>query len=375
MPKLVTLFQERTFEKRPDATIALTPAVGSTVRSILPRDFIFSEDITHFSPAFDSALLDDVAFKKDFENLFDYSHLQMLHADYFGTGSSRRKGQFPCLIAMKVALPQQQKTEDISEPYSMKLALNRYMNNFKVMWSNSKRYFRLVNNVLVVLLRVHVAPERERSKRDETERDVLADENPQVAEEIFDNEDATPHVSNDVTRRRLFVLRAIVRKVVFHCTKEGVTFSEDQLKEFLNDITDQELVVCSTICRFLLPYITATVHISNVAHQLPLFLMSDDLFRITGYNKFRVKIAPLPGLNSLLSFQVDAPLLYSLFCLPSSSRKMQIYDFDNSLIENRASSLESKDGVIARSSIFARYSDYALTTDCNLLKLLLSFQV
>ncbi|CAO3656711.1 unnamed protein product [Mucor hiemalis] len=182
--KLVTLFQERTFEKRPDATIALTPAVGSTVRSILPRDFIFLEDITHFPPAFDSALLDDVAFKKDFENLFDYSHLQMLHADYFGTGSSRRKGQFPCLDAMKAALPQQQKTEDTSEPYAMKLALNRYMNNFKVMWSNSKRYFRLVNNVLIVLLRVHVAPERERSKREYVERkksatsDQIAHDNP-----------------------------------------------------------------------------------------------------------------------------------------------------------------------------------------------------
>ncbi|CAO3654980.1 unnamed protein product [Mucor hiemalis] len=286
----------------------------------------------------------------------------MLHADY-GTGSSRRKGRFPCLDAMKAALPQQQKTEDISEPYAMKLASNRYMNNFKVMWSKSKRYFRLVNNVLIVLMRVHSAPERERSKREyverkksekndqiahdnplqtksriadrsynarrrlfkqemrnqaryeskadsmkhnpwvqqgwvnrglacevrldiysrvlneeragtieegnssiveqmedsETERDVLADENPQVAEEILDNEDATPDVSNDVTIRRLFVLRAIVRKVVFHCTKEGVTFSEDQLKESLNDITDQELVVCSAICRFLLPYITTNL--------------------------------------------------------------------------------------------------------------------
>ncbi|CAO3635701.1 unnamed protein product [Mucor hiemalis] len=118
--KLVTLSQERTFEKRPDATIALTPAVGSTVRSILPRDFIPLEDVSHFSPAFDLALLDDVAFKKDFENLFYYPHLQMLHADYFITSSSRRKGQFPCLDAMKAALPQQQKTEDISEPYAIR---------------------------------------------------------------------------------------------------------------------------------------------------------------------------------------------------------------------------------------------------------------
>jgi hypothetical protein len=40
------------------------------------------------------------------------------------------------------------------------------MTNFKNMWSNGKRYFLLLNNVLIVLLRIHLAPDRERSRRE-----------------------------------------------------------------------------------------------------------------------------------------------------------------------------------------------------------------
>ena len=167
--KMISLFKNHTFTRRPDATYALDSKVGSHVYSILPQEFIVTEEITHFPPPSNLSLLNDLAFKKDLENIFSAPHLQTLHADYFGSGTSRRKGSFPCVDALKAAF-QQEKRREVSEPYVMKLALSRYINNFKTMWSNYKRQYRLLNNVLIVLLRIHLAPDRERSRREYIEK-------------------------------------------------------------------------------------------------------------------------------------------------------------------------------------------------------------
>jgi len=98
-------------------------------------------------PTLDPALLNNSSFKKDFGDLFNSSHLQFLHSDYFGSGSSRRKGSFPCRDALKGAFISQQKREETSEPYVMKMALSRYMVNFKNMW--------LILNAFIVYLTMY----------------------------------------------------------------------------------------------------------------------------------------------------------------------------------------------------------------------------
>ncbi|KAG1432914.1 hypothetical protein G6F57_022584 [Rhizopus arrhizus] len=50
------------------------------------------------------------------------------------------------------------------EPYLMKMALNKHMANFKTLWSNKFRYIKLLNRVITVLLRIHLAPKHERLK-------------------------------------------------------------------------------------------------------------------------------------------------------------------------------------------------------------------
>ncbi|CEG83401.1 hypothetical protein RMATCC62417_17326 [Rhizopus microsporus] len=43
------------------------------------------------------------------------------------------------------------------------------MTNFKNLWSNKLRYTRLLNRLITVLLRVYLAPKRERLKREKKE--------------------------------------------------------------------------------------------------------------------------------------------------------------------------------------------------------------
>ena len=205
--KIISLFKNSTFAKRADSTIGLTPGVGSPVDSILPRDLIVSsKDITNFPPTLDLSLLNDASFKKDFENLFSSSHFNLLHTDYFGTGSTRRKGLLPCVDAIKTAFPHQEKRSEVGEPFVMRLALSQYMTNFKNMWSNSKRQYRLLNHVLIVLLRIHLAPDRERSRREYIDKKKAEKEEKDARLAESNAQHKHPGIANRSynARRRLF---------------------------------------------------------------------------------------------------------------------------------------------------------------------------
>ena len=168
-----------------------------------------------------------------------------------------------------------------------------------------------------------------------------------MADEILEDEDKSPITSKDLTRRRLSVLRAVIRVVLYECKNSNLDFSQQQLRDQLPDITAEELTTCNMICAFFLPYVCAREYLHNVALQVPFFLLCNNIFELSGYNSFCVSMGPLPGMNSLLSLQVDAPMLYSLFCISQTGRKMEILDLDVTIIENRAQSVESKDGVFS----------------------------
>ena len=148
----------------------------------------------------------------------------------------------------------------------------------------------------------------------------------------------------------LSTFRAAIYKVLYDCKTANFDFSDQRLKDELPDITTESrkchvpilsegLKIAAEkfgVYKLTLPYECARVHLKNVALQVPFFLLCNDIFELSGYNSFCVPMGPLPGMNSLLSLQVDAPTLYSLFCISQTGRKMEILDLDNTVIENRA---------------------------------------
>ena len=48
----------------------------------------------------------------------------------------------------------------------MKMTQVKYMTNFENIWKTKCRYTKMLNRVLIVLLRIYLAPERERKKKE-----------------------------------------------------------------------------------------------------------------------------------------------------------------------------------------------------------------
>ncbi|KAI9245718.1 hypothetical protein EDC94DRAFT_590373 [Helicostylum pulchrum] len=53
----------------------------------------------------------------------------------------------------------------ITDPYVMKMSLSKYATNFEVMWSDSKRPLKVLNRLLDILLKIHLAPEQEQKHK------------------------------------------------------------------------------------------------------------------------------------------------------------------------------------------------------------------
>ncbi|RCH94090.1 hypothetical protein CU097_013462 [Rhizopus azygosporus] len=90
----------------------------------------------------------------------------MIHASYFGTQGVTEETLKKHLFqtALRQALNEDGRRSESTDPVVMKLALNRYISNFKNMWSQKMRSRKTLNRVLIVLLRIHLAPKRERRK-------------------------------------------------------------------------------------------------------------------------------------------------------------------------------------------------------------------
>ncbi|CEG76197.1 hypothetical protein RMATCC62417_11127 [Rhizopus microsporus] len=167
--KLVLLLESATFINEGNNTIALEEQYGVNVQEILSEDFSVQDDIVYFPPPLNKDCVPTVALEKELANLFKSGHLQTIHAHYFSPRGVDidKLTKHPCEKALFNALPKRDMMVDESiEPHLMKMSLNKYMTNFKNLRSNKFRYTRLLNRVITILLRIHLAPKRERLKRE-----------------------------------------------------------------------------------------------------------------------------------------------------------------------------------------------------------------
>ncbi|CEJ05260.1 hypothetical protein RMCBS344292_19205 [Rhizopus microsporus] len=158
-----------TFINEGNNTVVLEEQNDVNVQEILPKDFPMQGNIVHFPPPLNKECTPTVALEKELANLFKSGHLQTIHAHHFGPRGvdidKLTKHLFERVLFD--ALPKRDMMVDESiEPYLMKIALNKYMANFKTLWSNKFRYTRLLNRVITVLLRIYLAPKLERLKRE-----------------------------------------------------------------------------------------------------------------------------------------------------------------------------------------------------------------
>ncbi|KAG1178872.1 hypothetical protein G6F70_000183 [Rhizopus microsporus] len=336
-------------------TVELEEQNGVNVQEILPKDFSVQDDIVHFPLPLNKDCTPTVALEKELANLFKSGHLQTIHAHYFGSRGVDidKQMEHPFENILFDALSKKEMMVDESiEPYLMKMALNKHMANFKTLWSNKFRYIKLLNRVITVLLRIHLAPKHERLKTtlsptsDDDEAatlEIAADIHPIAAQEVTALEDQTIEISKGATRRRMNCLRAIIRQVIFK--QFGHKVNERHMNNTLSAIKPDELHACVLITDFLMPYLPPGDKLQHIMHQIPLFLMANDLFQCCGYTHFMAKLVPLTTPHKLLAFKLDALSFYTIFC--SKNDGMETFDFDSMQIKSREIATEFKDAVFS----------------------------
>lgn len=128
----------------------------------------------------DPVCLKSDLFQKHLKELFNNSHLQTIHSSYFGGigVSDANLDKHPLQKAMLQVMPRvEEEAQRDTDAYAMKLALAGYMINFSNMWSEPKRYIKLLNRLLQVLLKIHLAPMREKKYKEDVAKKIQEKEN------------------------------------------------------------------------------------------------------------------------------------------------------------------------------------------------------
>ncbi|KAG2229823.1 hypothetical protein INT48_008267 [Thamnidium elegans] len=209
---------------------------------ILPHGYL-QEDIAVPNPL-GAQLLKNEVFTPNYNQVFQDSHLELIHSTYYrvkGTESS-----FPFRQAITDVIPPSTvKPYRDLPPHSMKMARQSYLINFRQMWSDKTIANKALNRLLRSLLIIHLAPERDRAE----EREALkARQQQQQADNIADNfarEEVNHEIIGDNTFRRIKRLLQIAKSTLFN----------DQLKtEYISKVSkavDYGLVFSNRI--YILP--------------------------------------------------------------------------------------------------------------------------
>ncbi|KAI8875530.1 hypothetical protein K501DRAFT_280286, partial [Backusella circina FSU 941] len=144
-------------------------SIVATSPGFFPKDFQMEKDMPIPSPLTSHTVLEDPddAPKADFSRLFTQEHLQNIHSSYFGPKgiSEKTLREHPLHRAILRLIPKDGtfplKTQ--AEPAVMLSALGTYRANIKTMWKGTGIFTKSLNNLLTVLLKVHLAPKKHKN--------------------------------------------------------------------------------------------------------------------------------------------------------------------------------------------------------------------
>ncbi|KAI8338305.1 hypothetical protein EDC96DRAFT_429373, partial [Choanephora cucurbitarum] len=141
--------------------ISLQESRGKALSNILPT-FGSPSNQEFLPPPLASNCVESRAFEKLYKNIFDQSHLQIIHSAYFGPIGTKQDtlNKNPITKAFVDAMPPREEEKCTVDTYLIKKAYSMYLVNFKNMWTRPGRFRKTTNQLLSHLLRIHLAPER-----------------------------------------------------------------------------------------------------------------------------------------------------------------------------------------------------------------------
>lgn len=151
--------------------ISLCQAPGFNMTSILPQSTSYTEPVYTIQPL-NEELFKSSPFDSDFSQLFTDQHLDLIFTQFFGLRGAKKGNmeKHPVQSAMFLALEKagvNKQTFGYEMPCreAMSGALATFIVNFKNMWAEKKTINKLLDKVILVLLRLHLAETRESGRK------------------------------------------------------------------------------------------------------------------------------------------------------------------------------------------------------------------
>ncbi|KAI8642280.1 hypothetical protein BD408DRAFT_443636 [Parasitella parasitica] len=151
-----------------ETEVLLNQKLAKTLPLFYQQDIISIRGLDKCRHCYQAIVYRMKSFTQEFDKLFNDSHLDRIHSEYFDKLGKKDNRRIEKTIIS--ALPITNKSDIEADSFIMKMALAKYKTNFLNMWSNNKAFYSLLNHLLLALLRVHLAPLREAKKRDYLDR-------------------------------------------------------------------------------------------------------------------------------------------------------------------------------------------------------------
>ncbi|GAA5803126.1 hypothetical protein HPULCUR_008601 [Helicostylum pulchrum] len=132
-----------------------------------------------------------------------------------------------------------------ADTHAMKLALASYMVNFSNMWKKSNRFYKLLNNLLQVLLKIHLVPTRERRYKD-----FIAQKKQEKIERHGTSQKlkvSQDHEQRSVWEEKVATCKQRILDFEENTMKERESLPSSNIKEVSEDEKAMELEVASEI--------------------------------------------------------------------------------------------------------------------------------
>jgi hypothetical protein len=163
------VIKNTTFAENNDGEIILekSTTAGFNIVEVLSPDFVTENNLQQHivsSLPFPDKIPDK--YKKEFELLFTAQHLNLIHSHFFGTTGVQQQNleKYPVEDYLFRELASNGITKDfinlMLKNEQMLVALNLIITNVKNMWSTNKIFFKLLDHLLGVLLKLHLAGNR-----------------------------------------------------------------------------------------------------------------------------------------------------------------------------------------------------------------------
>ncbi|KAI8884921.1 hypothetical protein K501DRAFT_181170 [Backusella circina FSU 941] len=172
------------------------------------------------------------------------------------------------------------------------------------MWKGTGIFTKSLNNLLTVLLKVHLAPKKHKDFQEFVKSLQNKKQNVNPRKITRDKKRNTFRVQE--YKRMKYLRKANIsndpnikdkyQKLVDRCDKriefykkqfapEVFTYTSHDLKTKMSSITDAEATLCTSWLNSIAPYIPGKTQMSTIAYQLPLVILTNSILTATGYGE------------------------------------------------------------------------------------------